>query len=155
MKIPSCMVVVWGHIRSRLIVPTFTTHKRNWDVEFLRFAAYTGQTVESAESHARMDKCIVVLSAQSPTSKTHRENEIMERVQKEEYSPWRMTADWNDIPSAGLSRRVFFQDLRKILSASKLWSRWYLHNYGHANSNRPTVFFGSPCAWLKPYLRIQ
>jgi hypothetical protein len=56
----------------------------------LRFAAYTGQTVESAEAHAGMDKCIVVLSTQSPTSKTHRENETTERVQKGEYGPWRM-----------------------------------------------------------------
>jgi hypothetical protein len=41
-----------------------------------------------------MDKCIVVLSIQSPTSKTHRENETMERVQKGEYGPWRMAAVW-------------------------------------------------------------
>jgi hypothetical protein len=41
--------------------------------------------MESADGHAGMDKCIAVLSTQSPTSKTHRENEKMEIVQKGEY----------------------------------------------------------------------
>jgi hypothetical protein len=93
-NIPSCIVAVWGHVRSRLVVPIFTTHKRNWDLGSLRFAAYTGQTMESAEAHAGMDKCIVVLSTKPPTSKTHRENETMERIQKGEYEPWRMAAVW-------------------------------------------------------------
>jgi hypothetical protein len=39
--------------------------------------------VESAEAHGGMEKCIIVLSAQSPTSKTHRENEIMEEFKRE------------------------------------------------------------------------
>jgi hypothetical protein len=56
-------------------------------LESLRFAAYTDQTVESAEADAGMDKRIAVLSTQSPTSKTHRENETMETVQKGEYRP--------------------------------------------------------------------
>jgi hypothetical protein len=76
--------------------------------------------VESAEAHAGMDKCIVVLSTQSLTSKTHRENETTERVQKGEYDHEEWQQFDNDIPSAGRSRRAFFQDLRKIMGASKL-----------------------------------
>jgi hypothetical protein len=51
----------------------------------MRFAAYIGQTVESAEVHVGMDKYIVLLSTQSRTSKPHRENETKERVEKGEY----------------------------------------------------------------------
>jgi hypothetical protein len=52
----------------------------------------------------------------------------------------------NDIPSAGRSRRAFFQDLRKILVLQNCDLDHNLHNYGKANSNRQTAFLESPCA---------
>jgi hypothetical protein len=86
----------------------------------LRFAAYTGQTVESAEAHDGMDKCIVVLSTQSPTSKTIMRMKQWKKFKRENLAHEEWQQFDNDIPSAGRSRRAFFQDLRKILGASKL-----------------------------------